>query len=524
MILRKPYAFFIKHFKLFHIIMTLLLGYLILKVAAVNNFFNNYMQAKEIVIGKDLVDPLFSVFIYITAYLFILTSFCVLVLMIYKRKNPFYYLFQILLGIAFIVFIGVAKTTIGTMETEIVTLRTIRLVRDFLTLLMLFGTIFLILNFVRSIGFSVRKFDFEEGFDGLNINEEDNEEFELDISIDSNEYRRKLRRRLRNFKYFYRERKFIIDFSILFVVLISIFVTSFLMGNFKKYHNEKDIFTTSQHIMEIKESYLIKDDYKDNIAENSKFIILKLNIKNSYTSNRTFRVASSQIYSGKNKYYHDRDYINNFTDLGIVYDDQKLSDDAKDYLLVYKLDINDNTDDLIFKYNDINTDKDYLVKLNPIDLKENMQIKDYKLGETLKINDNFNGEIIIKNYDIKSNFKVDYKFCVTDSECFNSSEYLYPSLTGRNNKALLKINGSLEYKKGSISGVTNLSDLIIKFASIDYEIKDQKFSQTEGFNEVKPIGSKTPDYYIEVNQDIMKADKIYLNFMVRGTNYRYVLK
>ena len=65
MILRKPYAFFIKHFKLIHVIMTVLLGYLILKTNLILNFLNTYMESKELVTGMELVKPLFGVSIYV---------------------------------------------------------------------------------------------------------------------------------------------------------------------------------------------------------------------------------------------------------------------------------------------------------------------------------------------------------------------------------------------------------------------------------------------------------------------------
>ena len=44
-ILKKPYAFLIKHFKLIHLILCLLFLYLLFQTGNINQFFNDYVSA-----------------------------------------------------------------------------------------------------------------------------------------------------------------------------------------------------------------------------------------------------------------------------------------------------------------------------------------------------------------------------------------------------------------------------------------------------------------------------------------------
>lgn len=58
MILRKPYAFFIKHFKLIHIILAVLACYSIYRTKLLLDFFNEYSSTIINVQGQDLITPL----------------------------------------------------------------------------------------------------------------------------------------------------------------------------------------------------------------------------------------------------------------------------------------------------------------------------------------------------------------------------------------------------------------------------------------------------------------------------------
>ena len=99
MILRKPYAFFIRHFKLMHLIMAGLLFYLIYRTKLLVDFFNEYSTDVINVMGQDLITPLVPGLFQIVPILIIVISIIVLVVMIVKKKPYLFYILIIALNI-----------------------------------------------------------------------------------------------------------------------------------------------------------------------------------------------------------------------------------------------------------------------------------------------------------------------------------------------------------------------------------------------------------------------------------------
>ena len=525
MILRKPYAFFIKHFKLIHVIMTVLLGYLILKTNLILNFLNTYMKSKELVTGMELVKPLFGVSIYVVIGIILVFSILIMVLMNFKKKPFTFYFVNILFAIALLFVFYFSQSIVGTMEERVVALKTIRLVRDFLTIAILLESTSLLVCFIRSIGFNLQHFNFEKDYKELNISSEDNEEFELEFSVDTDSLKRQWTRRIRYFKYTYKENKFLINILILLFILGLVFLLSFILGLFDKKFKENELFTTDQYIMGIKESYVVTKDYRGKvIKDGSKFVVLKISLKNRFEVENKFVTAASYLTKDDERLYHQSDYSDSFIDLGTVYKDQLLSTEATDYLLVYEFSDDYDLNDIVFIFQNIGDSTSYEVKLAPKTLDGEEVVKDYLLGSKISIDDTIKADILVDNYELNNRFRLEYNFCLNDNECYNSVEYLYPTLSGRINKALLKLTGSFEMKDSTITEIKSLNSFINKFGTLEYTINGQVKKQSGGFNRVEPVSSKSSDYYIEVNEEILNAEKIYLEFVVRNKTYRYLLK
>ena len=54
MILRGPYAFFIKYFRVIHLIMAIFIGFLIFQTNTFLQFFNQYINSNMVSIGQNL--------------------------------------------------------------------------------------------------------------------------------------------------------------------------------------------------------------------------------------------------------------------------------------------------------------------------------------------------------------------------------------------------------------------------------------------------------------------------------------
>ena len=92
MILRKPYAFFIKYFRIIHLIMAIFIGLLIFQTNTFLQFFNQYVNSNMITIGENLRSYLnnFS-FVYIVIVL--IMDFVVWLLLDVKKKKNLFYVF-----------------------------------------------------------------------------------------------------------------------------------------------------------------------------------------------------------------------------------------------------------------------------------------------------------------------------------------------------------------------------------------------------------------------------------------------
>ena len=78
MILRKPYAFLIKNFKLMHAILTVLISYLLYKSNTILHFFNEYLESVQIISDTEVISKVFHILIFAFPFLVIVFSIIIL--------------------------------------------------------------------------------------------------------------------------------------------------------------------------------------------------------------------------------------------------------------------------------------------------------------------------------------------------------------------------------------------------------------------------------------------------------------
>ena len=65
MILRKPYAFLIKHFRLIHLVLSILFLYLLFQTGNINGFFNDFVNAGYVTNEVNIASTYIHPYIYI---------------------------------------------------------------------------------------------------------------------------------------------------------------------------------------------------------------------------------------------------------------------------------------------------------------------------------------------------------------------------------------------------------------------------------------------------------------------------
>lgn len=531
MILRKPYAFLIKHFRLIHLILAVLVCYSIYRTKLVLDFFNDYAIDMINVIGQELQSTFIPAFYYISPILIIILSLVLLLVMALKKKPNLFYFINILIYVFVIIIVAIASSTLNTMEMSLVDVRTIRLVRDFIILGFVAQFISAPILIIRTVGFDIKKFNFKEDLKEIEINEEDREEFEVEFAVDKNKLMRNIRKRIRYLKYSYQENKLLYNIIISIVgvasiayIAVSIFIKTPTIG-----YNTN--FSGNGFTLNVLESYLVNNDYKGEFINDDYYVLLRIKIKNNTSVAKELDVATSKLVIGNYYYVPIMENKDKFFDFGSVYSNEKIGNEFVEKILLYQIPKELINDKMVFSYVNKNnfTDKEGFkstnVNIDYVDLTGLTSRQKTMLGQTLYLNESILSDfkLNISSYEINDKFKLNYNYCIS-KECIESYEYLVPSLTTYYDKTLLKITGVLEKEK-SIEGVYDLFDFISKFGNIRYEKDGVLQVRDLVLKEVVSTKVKQQNvYYIEVPKEIENSNSISFVFTIRDRIYEYVLK
>lgn len=534
MILRKPYAFFIKNFKFFHLILFILSSVLLYRTSLVYSFIKEFAKTTPNVIGKDLTSTLFVPWLYILVIIIIIVNIIIITVLIKKDKPYIYYIFNIALYIGVLITNIVSHRVIGNMETMLVATKTTLAIRDINNLARMLQTVSVVFYLIRATGFDIKKFDFVRDLHGLNISEEDSEEIEVAVEFEKNEIVRDFKSKIRHGIYYYKENKLILNLIFAIIISLILSIVYFSLNKYNRTYKEKSFFNAGTFSVGVKESYILTKDYKNETitSEDQVLVALKIsarsNIEDKLQTSRTVLTVDGKDY------YHIKDYKEKLSDLGKVYYDEIIKQDFSDYILVYQIPKESAKSNFIFKYIDSIEYKRGKTLTNSIDVKLSpkniddfqQKIEKYELGNQIDTTSSqiSDYKIQINNYDIKERFDNNYNACIRSKECYDFKEILVPSQTRNNKKTLLKVDGTIEYQN-VLSNITNLYEFIEKFGTIEYTLNNIKYKETGDFFEVlQTINKQENTYYIEIDKEIEQASQIKLVFNLRNTRYEYTLR
>lgn len=532
MILRKPYAFLIKHFKLMHIILSICIIYLIYRTELMINFLNDYINSPASVIGQNIIGTLYNIGVLLLPVLIIIFSVVLLIVMTVKEKPKTFYLFTIILHVAVLIIYIYGYTVFANMEKTIIEMKTIKALRDLLMYCIIFQGAFSVMALIRGVGFDIKKFNFGNDLQALEISEEDNEEFEVDLDFDLNDKTRKGKRKIRYLKYMYKEHKFAIHIFLGFLVGIGLLYTYFNYNIYTKTNSEGVTFNMNGFTSGVAKSYLLNTDYQGKIIGNGDkyLVVVDLTVKNNGKVDAAFASGTIELDIAGEIFHHTTKYESQLSDLGIVYKDNLIGNEFTRYLLVYEIPLNLINSRMKVAFKNTSSNQTAHVKLNPKKLINKKTVsKNYSLGDTIEFKESTLGNTALKinSYELRNKFTLKYKYCSPKKSCIDSVEYLSPNMFNSNyNKTLLKLDAELNFDESFISNnISDLPTLLKTFAKIEYEINGETKTQNVYLGQVKSSKLKQKNvYYIEVFQEIKIADRIAIIFQIREHTYKYYLK
>ena len=350
MVFKKPYGFLIKHFRLVHLIITIILGYL----AFFTNQLYKYLNA---CIGDSVnrYNALEYIDYRIYIWLFIgLLLLCVIYwLFKHKDKPRNLYLISILGYFSIGVYVFLLFSYFSELPLEVINQKVIRAYRDITLMTLGFQYLIIIVMFIRGLGFDIKKFNFSKDFRELELTQEDTEEVELDVNLDATSVLRAARKKKRELGYFYREyRTIILGIFAIIVVVVGWIGYNYWEDKLRVYQQDEVIGYVNY--ITITDSYYKIDNEKNYIV--LKFDIFKDGLKDRLNvNNMILNINNEEYLPNKNICY-------NFDSVGNCYKKQYITDKSNSYILAYEVDVL-NLDKVYLSYKE-SYDNVYKVKLN----------------------------------------------------------------------------------------------------------------------------------------------------------------
>lgn len=533
MILKKPYAFLIKYFRIIHIFLAIPMIYLLLRTGDIVQFFSEYINANYFTSISNIASTYINYFMYLSVIFILIAGIFIYFLMKEKEKSTKYYYLLIIFYVMVFVLIGITHGILNNMEMKTMEATAARAYRDISYLFYLPQFIFVAFALFRGVGFDIKKFNFETDLQELEITDYDAEEFEFNINIDEYKWKRNFRRLIRELKYYIQENRFI--FSIL-CAIGTIIIGTFIYLNFEVYHKtykQTQILNHNNLNIKVQESMVTNRDYSGKVFKDDKYyLVLKLNINNKGKENQTLDYNSFFIELEDRRIYPILDRASYFLDYGLaIRQDTILKNNSENnYVLAYELQPKEVTQEYTLKIleqiayhiGDI-APKYKTVSLKPYQAIDIKIKKDLKLGKIATFEETNIGysSLQLENYQITSHYTYQYNQCYEKEKCRLINEKVS---TNKGNTTLMVLEG--EYIIDSTTDYYNSARtnrlFPEHFLSIEYSTFDGSLKQAETLN-------ITPQTYqhgiiLETTNEILNSSKINLLVTIRDQRYIIHLK
>lgn len=536
MILKKPYAFLIKRFRIIHLILSFLIGFVIYRTTFIIKFFIDYVKNNyntNVILG--LGGTYAPSYLFIILLLIIFLSGAIYYLLKHKNKPTKVYLFMIIYYILSFIILIYIKSILGGLVEELISAKLSRSIRDLSMVFVIPQIIFFVICVIRTVGFDVKKFNFQSDLKEMRYGFEDSEEVEVNINLNSYKYKRKIRRSMREFGYYIKENKlFVIIFlSIVGVALVVTGIKNRHINYDQSYRTGKE-FDYNGLKISVLDTMVTNLDYNGNILDkNYYYVVLKINLVNEtgYTKTVDFN-QFNLTYGNKiikptlsdSSYFIDfaaENVISSFAHktnktFSLVY---KIN--AKDAHKGYKLDIYNGT---------IITSKETVTKHIYVSLKAKF-INDlklngnYKLGEKVTFEDTYLNKSYLKidQYEINKSYFYTYEKCYKDICNIYDDAITAKSDSERLSNYILTLHIDYLIDDSSSYGKSNslVSIFADNFVKIQYKINDKVYSN-EYYNVTPAYNTKFLAF--EVNKEIKNASVIQAIIIIRNQKYIINLK
>ena len=514
MILKKPYAFLIKHFRLIHFLLFLVAGYLLLSTNTLFGYTNNFVTTLiySIPISTVLTNLMY------TSIWVLIVGFAVITYLLYYKKKPY---IEYVIGIGIYILILILFILLNNYFKNLGSLpdvRAIRALKDFLLMAYIVQYVVDLYLLIKFMGLDLKKFGFKEDKDLL-LEDSDAEEVEVALEFDKDKYIRLIKKRARFLKYYFVEYKRI--YIPIAIVLLVISIIAILIGHeTTRTYSMKEEFSGNSFGFRINGAYLTDRTYNGKEIYSSgtrKYLIVNVDLKNLAKTARRLNLESFNLVTDDGIYRNNYSMYTYFEDLGSRYNDNYLEPKLLyNYIFLFEIEPKDYGKDYYVTYTTggfrVTTRK---VKLDVQDLTNYSDYLTVHKDEEMKLLF-YNGKDVnfkIITYGFKDQISYFYDGCKTPDSC---GTYLKET----NAKAGKKIL-SFNFISSDIDGF-EFSRRLIRHGELIYKIGEEEESLK--LEETLQIKYKGNFLYFNVPPSIEKASYLELRIVIRDKVYHYILK
>lgn len=531
MILRKPYAFIIKHFRMIHLI---ILGCLLFLVYDLNDIYHLFQQLQ---VTNTTIYTGANIYIDNIVYYFVLAGLAmtgVVLWLLKEKKKPIkLYLFLFIYFILLLIGYTYLFNMLTTIQDEVVTLDTIILTKDIANLMILPGYLGICLCFIRGIGFNIKQFNFSKDIAELDIADKDSEEFEVLIGQNNYKYFRTLRRTLREIKYYILENRFAITCVAIGLLTIFSGFGVYYYNQYLKRLGEEEVTSVNGISYIVNRSYLTENDYKGNkVRDGYKYVVVEMRMYNSNSEDKQLDLELINLTDGDLVYRPIQTRNSKFYDLGVPYkEDQYIkayedinvtltfeipsSVSTKNFTLRVQYKIESSMDKVVARYrnfavNTVNADTEDVVHKN-------------NLNETINIDTLGRNKfsLTINSYQIRDSYNNRYAVCSEDLTCKSISRVIKPASLTKSTMLVVNYTGVMYDDANFTKTFNTYNKIFTNYATVVYQIGNKEYRESVSVVALSDVDGKV---FIEMDRRILNATSISLYFDFRNEKYEVVLK
>ena len=518
MIIRKPYAFLIKNFKKIHIAALILWAYVFYVVSRLSKFVAEFRALGTYDAYNEPVSRFVNFFSIFAILLLITTSIALLLLLRHKNKPWKLYILPLVTYAGLLFVFLFTSSYFASYNGEIETTN-IRMIRDLLLSFNILQYPTALIFLIRALGVDLKKFNFNQDQEYLELSSEDREELEININIDKYAFVRLYRKAIRYIGYFYKEHKFVINciLAVIAIILVrNLYVFIFITH---KSYKEGEILNANGYTIKVVETFYTNKDYKgDLISKKSSFIVAKVEIKNNW-STRELNLNNFHVINGVKIFdYTNRTYATEFKDIGKVYEGvQKIKkDETINLILIFKVDKDLKPNRFVLYYQELDKYPPYSRKIrtNIKDVSKLEKAKTFSQGETMPITIRDNTEeITLEGTIVHDETEYYYQTCTAENVC---TTYTDP-VVAKNGYKIVDIMFSSNGWEGK-----DMIDFLLDYGKINYMDSKNKKKTIEIKSAVtKKYNGKI--VYLTVPTEVTDSKEYYIDIIVRNKEFRYML-